>query len=122
MVKKMTIEKTSEKLSGKRDPYEWAKKYLKEVPKEIISLDKKRKLFEQNIELQKKQEEFEKTNLYRKQEGLDVDKDLEPISCDICGKKTLELKMIPMDLGKGLQYIYHCDPCLLGKTPKKDEV
>lgn len=99
----MTIERTSEKLGGKRDPYEWAKKYLKEVPETIVP--------------QEQQKGYENTNIHRKLQGFEIDKSLELVPCDLCGEKTLELKMIPMDLGEGLQYVYHCSNCLLGKTP-----
>ena len=103
----MTIEKKSEKLGGRRDPHEWAKMYLKEVPETIVP--------------EEKREGYEKTNLYRKAQGLEIDESLEVVPCDLCTVETLELKMIPMDLGKGLQYVYHCANCLLGKPIEKKE-
>lgn len=97
----MNIERKSRKLGGRLDPRGWAEKYFKEVPKEIIPEEEK--------------EEYENTNVYRKKQGLDISKDLELVPCDICGIEILDLKMIPMDLGKGLQFVYHCNDCLYGK-------
>ena len=52
------------------------------------------------------------SNLKRKELGLDIDEDLEPVICDRCGKETNKLKLIPMDRGKGLEMIYHCENCI----------
>lgn len=59
------------------------------------------------------------TNADRKVHGLELESTLEPVPCDKCGREFTNLKMIPMDKGQGLQYFYHCEDCLLGKTNAK---
>ena len=56
------------------------------------------------------------SNADRKKAGVEIDEALEPVPCDRCGKETVQLKMLPMDHGKGLEFFYHCFDCLLGKN------